>query len=103
MSMDLDLLADRRFDPTPEQMKAKLADEWRAMLAAHEVERTSIAEQVDQLTTRLRSIDLCAPTSRHDETVIAIERINVAGMLDHKRARLTTIADVIAAHKKVKP
>ena len=92
-----------RFDPTPEQAKAKTAADWEAMRAAYEVEQTVVAQDVEHLTAQLRSLDLCSPATRHDETVIAIDRVRVADQLDHKKARLVDIADAIAAHRKARP
>ena len=102
MSVEV-LVEGSRFDPTPEEIKARDVENWRALQVAYEAEHKAIAEQVEQLTARLRSIDLCTPASRHDETVIAIERVMVAEQVDHKKARLVDIADAIAAHRKAKP
>ena len=99
----MEVLTDTRFDLTPEQLHARAADGWRATLAAYEVEQTVVAQDVEHLTAQLRSLDLCSPATRHEETVIAIERASVADKLDHKTARLTHIADAIAAHRKARP
>ena len=102
MSMEV-LTENSRFDPTPEEIKARDVENWRALQVGYEAEHMAIAEQVEQLTARLRSVDQCVPANRHDESVNAIERVRVADQLDHKKARLVDIADAIAAHRKAKP
>ena len=102
MSMEV-LTENSRFDPTPEQLKAQAADDWQRTLAAMEVEQTVVTEHAAQLTAQLNGLAQRTPTNRHDETVIAIERVRVADQLDHKKARLVDIADAIAAHRKAKP
>ena len=99
----MEVLTDTRFDLTPEQLHARAADGWRATLAAYEVEQTVVAQDVEHLTAQLRSLEQCTPATRHDETVIAIDRVRVADQLDHKKSRLVDIADAIAAHRKARP
>ena len=102
MSMEV-LTENSRFDPTPEQLKARAVDDWQRTLTAMEVEQTVVNEHAAQLTAQLNGLAQRTPASRHDETAIAIERVQVADRLAHKTARLTHIADTIAAHRKAKP
>ena len=99
----MEVLTDTRFYLTPEQLKAQAADDWQRTLTAMEVEQVVVNEHAAQLTAQLRSLEQCTPATRHDETVIAIDRVRVADQLDHKKTRLVDIADAIAAHRKARP
>ena len=102
--MSVEALNDNsRFDPTPEQIEAKDRDDWRALLVAMETEQTVVAEHVEQLTRQLAGLDTRTVATRHDETTVAIARVNIAERLAHCKARLINIADAISAHRKVKP
>ena len=97
------LTENSRFDLTAEQLHARAADGWRATLAAYGIEHKVVGEQVAALTAQLRSLEQCTPATRHDETTVAIARVNIAERLAHGKARLINIADAIAAHRKAKP
>ena len=102
--MSVDALTENcRFDPTPEQIEAKDRADWRALLVAMETEQTVVAEHVEQLTRQLAGLDTRTVATRHDETTVAIARVNIAEQLDHKKSRMINVADAIAAHRKARP